>query len=60
MRKPGLPSPPTAFSRGAVDVPPPPSGLENLRWLATDQLADAHSHWREPETLDEDGLAYLQ
>jgi len=38
----------------------PPSGLENLRWLATDQLADAHSHWREPETLDEDGLAYLQ
>jgi amino acid adenylation domain-containing protein/non-ribosomal peptide synthase protein (TIGR01720 family) len=36
-------------------------GLDGLRWLATDRFAlDAREQWREPESLDEDALAYLQ
>ncbi|HEV2707212.1 MAG TPA: amino acid adenylation domain-containing protein [Pyrinomonadaceae bacterium] len=36
-------------------------GLDGLRWLATDRVAlDEHEQWREPESLDEEGLAYLQ
>ncbi|HKG14774.1 MAG TPA: amino acid adenylation domain-containing protein, partial [Pyrinomonadaceae bacterium] len=36
-------------------------GLGGLRWLATDRLApDSHAGWREPDSLDVDGLAYLQ
>ncbi|MGA9996711.1 MAG: amino acid adenylation domain-containing protein, partial [Pyrinomonadaceae bacterium] len=37
------------------------TGLEHLRWLATDRLTlDSNRQWSEPETLNEEALAYLQ
>jgi acyl-CoA synthetase (AMP-forming)/AMP-acid ligase II/acyl carrier protein len=45
----------------AASRPGPEDGLRRLRWLATDGLApDSREGWREPASLDEGGLAYLQ